>query len=87
MSAAVALVQASFGDDGAGERDCTESHGNLRRATALLRLAAEVTLHSEFDLEQVHWGAPGTHCAYSCCKAHAAPLLHRPRQFCASSLV
>jgi hypothetical protein len=80
MSAAVTLVQASFGNDGAGERDCTESHGNLRRATALLRLAAEVTLHSQFDLEQVQIGAPGARRGRSCCEAHTAPLPNRPRQ-------
>lgn len=53
MSTAVALVESSFQDDGRAEFDRTEQHENLRRATALLRLAAEVVLCSQYSLEQV----------------------------------
>lgn len=53
MCASAALVEAAFPDEGRAERDLTENNENLRRATALLRLAAEVVLHCQYSLEQV----------------------------------
>ncbi|KAK9844133.1 hypothetical protein WJX81_005514 [Elliptochloris bilobata] len=53
MTVSMALVEAAFQDDGRAELDRTETNENLRRATALLRLAAEVVLHSQYSLEQV----------------------------------
>lgn len=53
MCASTVLVEAAFPDDGRAERNRTEDNENLRRATALLRLAAEVVLHCQYSLEQV----------------------------------